>query len=61
MTDKSSEPFAKDVTVDAPSAATGATAEEEDVEADVGMIMARAGSGAIGLVRTAGRIILARA
>ena len=46
--------------VDAPSAMTGATAEEEDVVADAGMMVARARSGATGLVRTAGRISLAR-
>ena len=40
---------------------TGATAEEEDVVADAGMMVARARSGATGLVRTAGRISLARA
>ena len=61
MTVKSSEPFAKDASVDAPSAATGATAEEEDVEADAGMTVARARNGATGLVKTAGKIILARA
>ena len=47
--------------VDAPSAATGATVEEEDVEADARMTVARARSGTTHLVRTAGRIILARA
>ena len=61
MTVKNSEPFAKDASVDAPSAATGATAEEEDVEADAGTTVARARSGATGLVGTAGRIILTRA
>lgn len=61
MTVKSSEPFEKDASVDAPSATTGATAEEEDVVADTGTIVARARSGVTGLVRTAGRISLARA
>ena len=51
----------KDASVNAPSAATGATAEEEDVVADAGTTMARARSGTTGLVRTAGRISLARA
>ena len=50
-----------DASVDAPSATTGATAEEEDVVADAGMTVARARSGATVLVKTAGRIILARA
>ena len=61
MTVKNSEPYEKDASVDAPSAATGATAVEEDVEADAGTTVARARSGATGLVRTAGRISLARA
>ena len=47
--------------VNAPSAATGATTEEEDVVVDAGMTMARARSGMTSLVRTAGRISLARA
>ena len=51
----------KDASVDAPSAATGATAEGEDVVAGAGTTVARARSGTTGLVRTAGRIILARA
>ena len=50
-----------DALVDAPSAATGATAAEEDMEADAGTTVARARSGATGLVRTAGRTNLARA
>ena len=61
MTAKSSELYEKDAMVDAPSAATGATAVEEDMEAGAGTTVARARSGATGLVRTAGRIILARA
>ena len=47
--------------VDAPSATTGATTEEEDVAEDAGTTVAHARSGATGLVRTAGRISLARA
>ena len=58
---KSSEPFEKDASVDAPSATTRATAEEEDVVADAGTTVARARSGVTGLVRTAGRTSLARA
>ena len=46
--------------VDAPSAATGATAEEEDVVVDAGTTVAHTRSGATGLVRIAGKIILAR-
>ena len=46
--------------VDALSATTGATAAEEDMEVDAGTTVAHARSGATGLVRTAGRIILAR-
>ena len=61
MTVKNSEPYVKDASVDAPSATTGATAEEEDVQADTGMTVARARNGATGLMRTAGRISLARA
>ena len=49
-----------DATVDVTSAATGATAAEEDMEADAGTTMARAKNGATGLVRTAGKTILAR-
>ena len=61
MTAKSSEPYEKDASVGAPSAAAGATAVEEDVEADAGTTVARARSGATGLVRTAGRTNLVRA
>ena len=61
MTLKSSEPFAKDVSVDTLNAAVVATAEEEDVVADAGTTVARTRSGATGLVRTVGRINLARA
>ena len=58
---KSSEPFEKGASAAAPSAETGATAEEEDVVADARTTVARARSGTTGLVRTAGRISLARA
>ena len=61
VTVKSSEPYEKDASVDALSAGTGATAVEEDMEVDAGTIVARARSGATGLLRTAGRISLARA
>ena len=50
-----------DASIDAPSATTGATAEEEDVVADAGTTVAHASSGAAGLVRTDGKIILVRA
>ena len=46
--------------VDAPSATTGATAEEEDVAEDDGTTVPLARNGATGLVRSAGRINLAR-
>ena len=49
-----------DALVDAPSATTGATAMEEDAEADAGTTVARAKSGVTGLERTAGRISLVR-
>ena len=49
-----------DASVNAPSATTGATAEEEDLAEDVGTTVAHARSGATGHVRTAGRISLAR-
>ena len=48
-------------TYHAPSAVTRAMAVEEDVEADAVTTVARARSGATGLMRTAGRTILARA
>ena len=50
-----------DASVDAPSATTGATTEEEDEVGDAGTIAAPARSGATGLARTAGRTNLARA
>ena len=53
-------PFEKDASVDAPSATTGATAEEEDMAEDDGMTMALARSGVTDLARTAGRTSLAR-
>ena len=60
MTVKSLEPFEMDASVNAPSATTGATTEEEDVVADAGMTMAHARSGATSLVRTTGRTSLAK-
>ena len=54
-------PFEKDASLDAASATTMAATEEEDVVADARMTMAHARSGATGLMRTAGRISLARA
>ena len=50
-----------DASINTPSATTGATAKEEDVVAEAGMTVARASSGATGLVRTAGRNNLGRA
>ena len=61
MTVKRSGPFGMDASVDAPSATTGATAEEEDVAEDAGTTVALARSGVTSLVRTAGKISLARA
>ena len=49
-----------DASVDALSATTGATAEEEDAAEDAGMTVALARSGATGLVRTAGRTSIVR-
>ena len=49
-----------DALVDAQSATTGVTTEEEDEVEDAGTIAAPARSGATGLVRTAGRTSLAR-
>ena len=59
MNSRSSEPFEKDALVDAPSATTGATAEEEEVEDD-GTTEALARSGVTDLARIAGRTSLAR-
>ena len=58
---KSSGPCEIGVSDDAPSATTGAIAEEEDVAEDDGTTGAHTKSSAIGLMRTAGRISLARA
>ena len=60
MTVKSSEPSEMDAWVDAPSATTGATAEEEDVVEDAGTTVALAKGGMTGLARTAGRTSLTR-
>ena len=49
-----------DASVDAASATTGATAEEEDVVEDAGTTVALAMSGMTGLMRTAGRTSLMR-
>ena len=50
-----------DASVNAPSATTGATAEEEDEAEDAGTTAALARSGATDLMRTADKISLARA
>ena len=57
---KSSEPYEKDASVDAPSATTGAMAEEEEEVEDDRKTMALAKGGATDLARTAGRTSLAR-
>ena len=57
---RSSGPFEKDASVDAPSAMTGATAEEEDEAEDDGTIVALARSGVTDLARITGRTSLAR-
>ena len=49
-----------DALVDAPSATTGATAEEEHEAEDAGTTAALARSGATGVARTAGRTSLGR-
>ena len=49
-----------DVSADAPSATTGAMAEEEEEVADDGKTMALAKGGVTDLARIAGRTILAR-
>ena len=49
-----------DVSADAPSATTGAMAEEEEEVEDNGKTVALAKGGVTALARTAGRIILAR-
>ena len=60
MNAKSSEPCEKVVSVDAPSATIGATAEAEQEVEDDGTTVALAKGGVTGLVRTAGRTSLAR-
>ena len=57
---KSSGPCKKAMSVDAPSAMIGATAEAEEEVEDDGMTVALAKGGVIGLARTAGRTSLAR-
>ena len=49
-----------DASVDAPSAMTGTTAEDEDEVEDAGTTVAHDRSGATSLVRTVGRISLVR-
>ena len=51
---RSSEPFEKNASVDAPSATTGATAEEVDAVEDVGSTMGPARSGTTNLARIIG-------
>ena len=58
---RSSEPFEKDASVDAPSTTTGAMAEEEEEVEDDGKTVALAKGGVTDLVRIAGRTSLARA
>ena len=57
---RSSEPFEKDASVDAPSVMTGTMAEEEEEVEDDGVTEALAGSGVNDLARIAGRTSLAR-
>ena len=57
---KSSGPLEKAVSVDAPSATIGATAEAEEEVEDNGKTVALAKGGVTGLARTAGRTSLAR-
>ena len=57
---KSSVPCEMCVSVDAPSATTGAMAEEEEEVEDDGKTVALAKGGVMDLARTAGRISLAR-
>ena len=57
---KSSEPCGTCVLADAPSAATGAMAEEEEEVEDDGKTVALAKGGVTDLARTAGRTSLAR-
>ena len=60
MNAKSSGPCEKAVSVDAPSATIGATAEAEEEVEDNGTTVALAKGGVTDLVRTAGRTSLAR-
>ena len=60
MTIKKSGPFEMDASVDAPSATTGATTEEEDKAEDDGTTEALARSGVTDLARIAGRTSLVR-
>ena len=57
---RSSEPFEKDTSVDAPIATIGATAEEEEDVEDDGTTKALARSGVTDLTSIAGRTSLAR-
>ena len=59
MNAKSSGPYVKEGSVDVPTAATGATAEEEGTQ-DVGKTAAHAKGGTTSLARIAGRTRLAR-
>ena len=60
MAVKNSGPFEMDASVDAPSATTGATTEEEEEMEDDGKTVALAKGGVTGLARTAGRTSLVR-
>ena len=60
MNAKSTEPCEMCVSADAPSAATGAMAEEEEEVEDDGKIVALAKGGVTDLARIAGRTSLAR-
>ena len=60
MNAKSSGPCMKEGSADVPTAATGATAEEEEGMQDVGKTAAHAKGGATNLARIAGRTRLAR-
>ena len=60
MNAKSSGPFEKDASVDAPSATTGAMAEEEEEVEDDGTIEVLSKSGVTDLARIASRTSPAR-
>ena len=60
MNAKSSGPCVKEGSADVPTAATGATAEEEEGTQHIGETAARAKGGATNLAREAGGIGLAR-